>query len=131
MKDLFKEIIPSLLQGKEHQLDDNDENSYNPFIINKSLSNHIDCIFHAANMNLYNTLDSRMQYDYYFHILKKYKRPYQKWNKYKECDDILNIKTYYNCSSKKAREILTLLTKDQLSYISEKLDIGGKASNNK
>lgn len=127
-KNLFKDIIPSLLEKREHELETQlDEKDYNAFVINRALSHHIDCIFHVANMNLFHDLDSRMQYDYYFHGIKKYKRKYQKWYKVTENKDIDVVKQYYDCSSKKAKEILGLLNEEQLNIIREKLDIGGKA----
>lgn len=130
--DLFKEIIPSLLQNDEYLLTSEEtEKDYKPYIINKALSQHIDCIFHASEINQNPHLDAKLQYDYYFYSIKKYKRKYQKWMKYNESKDIERIKQYYNCSGVKAKTILSVLTKEQLKVIQERLDTGGKIANTK
>lgn len=125
--DLFKELIPSLLEKKEHVLEtEEDEKSYSAFMVNKALSVHIDCLHHVNNMNLNHHLDKKLQYDYYFYSIKKYKRKYQKWMKYNETNDIQPIKEFYGYSTTKAKLVLNILSKEQLKYISEKLDHGGK-----
>jgi hypothetical protein len=40
--------------------------------------------------------------------------------------DLEYVKEYYGYSNEKAREALTLLTKEQLEHIKEKLDKGGR-----
>lgn len=126
-KDLFKEIIPSILEKSEYILElEDDEKSYSPFMVNKVLSAHIDCLYHVHNMNLNHHLDKKLQYDYYFHSVKKYKRKYQKWMKFNESKDLQLVKDFYGYSTTKAKQALRLLSKDQIQYISEKLDRGGK-----
>lgn len=130
--DLFKEIIPSLIKNKDYLLNQEDaEKSYSAFLVNKALSQHIDCIFYANEMNLNHHLDNKLQYDYYFNSIRRYKRDYQKWLKYSESKEIELVKEYYNCSGNKAKTILSVLTPDQLKIIKEKLDKGGKTTNNK
>ena len=51
MPDLFKEIVPSILQTKKNVFeDDPDLKDYNPFIINRALSFHPDCIPYVEEM---------------------------------------------------------------------------------
>ena len=82
-------------------------------------------------MNLNGHLDNKLQYDFLFHSLKGYKRKYQKWYNNKESVDSELIQEYYQCSPVKAKTILSVLTKEQIKYISNKLDKGGKITNNK
>ena len=49
MADLFKDIIPSILQNKKNVLEN--EKDYNAYIINKALSFHYDCVMQANEMN--------------------------------------------------------------------------------
>ena len=50
--DLFKEVIPSILKTNEHIINsDEDEKDYTPFVVNKALSGHIDCIFYVNEVN--------------------------------------------------------------------------------
>ena len=58
MPDLFKEIIPSILQTKTNVFEEEtDYKDYNPFIINRSLSYHLDCIFYVNEMNINHHID--------------------------------------------------------------------------
>ena len=123
MNDLFKDIIPSILQTKKDVLID--EKDYVPFVINKALSQHYDCILHANQMNMYPNLDKRLQYQYYLNSIRSYKRPYQKWLKRETIADLELVKEYYNFSTEKAKEALTVLTEDQLNIIRKRLDRGG------
>lgn len=127
-KDIFKDFIPSILQSNKYQIENSeDEKSYNPFLVNKALSSHLDVIYHVYNMNLYPQLDKKMQYDYLFYGVRKCKRPFNKWLKSKETDDIAMLREYYGYSLKKAKEVLSLLSKEQLDFIREKTDLGGKS----
>lgn len=129
--DTFKNIIPSILQTKEHILSIDEEKEYNPFIVNKALSHHMDVLFYVNQMNSNPHIDKKLQYDYLFHSIRGYKRPYQKWIKYIEDSDIKYIKEYYGYSSQKAQQVKHLLSKQDIEYIKEKIDKGGKTPNNK
>lgn len=125
-KDLFKDIIPSLTENSKYQMEECcNEKDIVPFVINKSLSAHIDIILLCNEMNISPFLDKKLQYDFLFHSVKKYKRRYQKWIKYNEPKCIDLVKEYYSCSAKKAEEYLSILTEDQLEYIKQKTNKGG------
>lgn len=127
MKDLFKEILPSLLQNNDYQLLlEENEQDYNPFITNKALSGYIDTIMLSNIMNLSSFLDKKLQYDFYFYIIRKYKRKYSKWLKRQEVEYINIIKEYYLCSSVKAKEILEILSQEQVEELKSRLNKGGK-----
>ncbi len=81
MADLFKEIIPSLNNKKNHMLDEGlmTTKEYNSFIINKNYSFGDDILF-ANMMNMNSHLSSKMQYDFYFYGLDNKSR-YNKWIK--------------------------------------------------
>lgn len=125
-KDLFKDIIPSLTENSKYQMEEcSNEKDIVPFVINKSLSSHIDIILLCNQMNISPFLDKKLQYDFLFHSVKKYKRRYQKWIKYNEPKYIDLVKEYYSCSAKKAEEYLSILTEDHLEYIKQKTNKGG------
>lgn len=123
MADLFKDIIPSILQNKKNVLED--EKEYAPYIVNKALSFHKDCILNANEMNKRPNLDPLLQYHYLLNTIRGYKRPYQKWLKRETIDDLETLKEYYNCSSEKAKEILSVLSNDQIIEIRKRLNKGG------
>ena len=123
MADLFKDIIPSILQNKKNVLED--EKEYAPYIVNKALSFHKDCVLNANEMNKRPNLDPLLQYHYLLNTIRGYKRPYQKWLKRETIDDLETLKEYYNCSSEKAKEILSVLSNDQIIEIRKRLNKGG------
>lgn len=125
MSDLFKEVIPSILKTKKHVVSSENEKDYVPFVVNKALSFHYDCVVWVNQMNLYPNTDKLMQYHYLMGRVRGYNRKFEKWQKLEEDKDFLTIKEYYNCSNEKAREYLSILTKDQIAELSRRLFKGG------
>jgi len=101
-----------------------DISSYPPYIINRCLSGHIDCVMFANEMNKYANLDKDMQYYFYLNTLRKRKR-FSPWLRKDKVTDLENIKKYYGYSNEKASQALKILTKDQINFIKQRLDIGG------
>ena len=82
MPDLFKEIIPSILQTKKSVInDDIDLKDYTHFVVNRALSYHIDCVLYANEMNLYPELEKDLQYQYLLNTIRPMKRKFQPWQK--------------------------------------------------
>ena len=123
--DIFKDIIPSILQTKKAVITEDNKRDYVPFVVNKALSFHYDCIMHVNQMNMHPNLDNDLQYQYYLNSIRSYKRPFQKWIKRDTIANIELIKQYYKCSTEKAKEALSILTTDQIDIIKNKLDKGG------
>lgn len=123
MTDIFKDILPSIMYTKVDVL--NKESDYVPFVVNRALSYHYDCILHSNRMNILPNTDKKMQYHYYLNSLRGYKRPFRKWQKNDANDDLIAIMEYYGCSLLKARERIVLLNDDQLSEIKKSLYKGG------
>ena len=123
MADLFKDIIPSILQTKKNVLED--EKDYNAYVINKALSFHYDCVLQANEMNQYPNLPNLLQYHYLLNKVRGYKRPYQKWVKRETTEDLDAIKEYYDYSNDKARDVMVLLNDAQLEEIKKRLYKGG------
>ena len=123
MADLFKDIVPSILQTKKDVLED--EKDYNAFIVNRALSYHIDCILYANQMNMNSKLDNKLQYHYFLNTIRSMKRKFQPWQKPEKEEDLNVVKEYFGYSNEKAKSALRLLTKEQLSSIKEKLEKGG------
>jgi len=125
MTDLFKEIIPSIMVTKKRSITQNNKKDYVPIVVNKALSFHQDCVFHANQMNMFPGLDNKMQYDYLFGTIRGYRRGYKPWMKATTSDDIDVIKEFYKYSNEKAKEALSILSDEQVSIIKKKLDKGG------
>lgn len=97
---------------------------YPSFIVNRCMSGHLDCILFASEMNKYHFLDKDMQYEFYINILRKRKR-FSPWLKKDKVQDLDIVKQYYGYSNEKASQALRILSKQQLEFIKQRLDIGG------
>ena len=53
------------------------------------------------------------------------KRRYSKWLKPEKLSDMDIVKEYYGFGNQKAKDALSILTKEQLDYIKDKLNQGG------
>ena len=118
--------VKEILEKKNNLIVDKEsEDEYVPFIVNRALSFHKDCIFPANEMNRIHFLDKKLQNDFLLNFIRGYKRPYRKWEKPEKNDDIDCIKILFGFSDSKAREALKILTKDQLKNLKKKTEIGG------
>lgn len=112
--------------GKSNiMVDDIAEKAYNAFMVNRQLSYFQDTVLMANEMNLNAHLDNRLQFDFLINIVRK-KRRFSKWAKAQKNDDVEVIKEYYGYSNEKARQILSLLSSDQINELKKKVYRGGK-----
>ena len=125
MTDIFKDILPSIMQSKKIVVGKWNEKEYASFIVNRALSFHYDCVLQANEMNRFPELPSTLQYHYLLNTVRGYKRPFRKWEKRETIDDLEAVKEYYNYSNEKAREALVLLNTTQLETIRKAIDKGG------
>lgn len=111
---------------KEHIMtNEATEALYVPFVVNRALSLFPDTIFHVNEMNMQAHIDKRLQYEYLYHSIRKKKR-FSKWPwKKVDISDLDLICQYYKYNRTKAREVLSILTKDQIDHIRKKTIKGG------
>lgn len=126
MPDLFKEIIPSILQTKKSVIkDDIDQKDYVPFVVNRALSFHLDCILYVNEINLHPGMDKDMQYQYLLNTIRPMRRKFQPWQKTETDKNLQYVKEYFKYSNSKAKEALRVLTDEQITDIRIKIDKGG------
>jgi|TARA_B110000093_G_C12908223_1_gene383514 hypothetical protein len=101
------------------------EKMYVPFVTNRSLSYFPDTVLLANEMNRYHHIDSKLQYQFLINIVRKRKR-FSKWVKPEIENDIESVKEYYGYSNDKARQVLRLLSSEQLTIIRDKVNKGGR-----
>ncbi len=97
---------------------------YNPFIINRGLSYHEDCILAAAVLNERPWVDKSLQALYLINTLRPRKR-YSKWIKTTVSDDAKVVAEYYNVSLRVARDLVSLHSSEHLTIMRARLDKGG------
>ncbi len=101
-----------------------DINHYPPFIVNRMLSGNIDTVLFASELNERFTMDKDMQYKFLLYGVPKRKR-FSNYLKKNTLDNLDIVKAYYGYNNEKALDALKLLSKEQIDYIKEKLNVGG------
>ena len=120
------DYVNQILYGKKDLIvDELTEKDYIPFLINRSLSYHKDCIIYANEMNRRHFLDKKLQNHFLINTIRSHKRPFAKWVKSDKSEDIECVKLIYGLSDSKAREALRLLSDEQIQQLKEKTDTGG------
>jgi len=110
---------------KDIMVDDIAEKGYNAYMVNRGLSYFNDTVVIANEMNKYHHIDNRLQFDFYINIVRKRKR-FSKWLKPETVSDVEVVKEYYGYSNEKARQVLTLLTSEQINELKKKVYKGGR-----
>jgi hypothetical protein len=122
----LKDWLNSINLTKNNLIEDDPSviKDYPPYIVNRCFSGHLDCIFYANEMNIYNSLPKDMQYSFYLNSLRKKKR-FSPWIRKDKVSDLECVKKYYSYSDQKALQALKILSKEQIKFIKSKLDTGG------
>jgi len=123
----LKDWLNSINFSKENLLQEDSTlvKEYPPFIINRCLSAHLDCVLFANEMNKYHFLDKDMQYEFYINILRKKKR-FSPWIRKEKDSDLELVKRYYGFSNEKAIQAMKILSHEQIKFIKQRLETGGK-----
>jgi hypothetical protein len=120
------DYVNSILQNKKNIIVDQEtENNYSPFLVNRSLSYHKDCLIYANEMNRRHFIDKKMQYDFLINTVRSQKRSFVKWVKSEKNDDLRCLMDVYGFSEKKAREVFDLISKEELEQLKQKSFKGG------
>jgi hypothetical protein len=122
----LKDWLNSINQTKDNLTEENPEliKEYAPYIINRCLSGHIDTILFANEMNINSHLDKDMQYSFFLNTIRKRKR-FSPWLRKDKIKDLECVKRYYGYSNEKASQALKILSKEQINFIKQRLEIGG------
>ena len=110
---------------KNIMIDDVAEKAYAPYMVNRQLSYFPDTVLAANEMNRNHHADNRLQFDFFINIIRKRKR-FSKLFKPEEISDLETVKKYYGYSNEKARQILTLLSTEQINELKHKVAKGGR-----
>ena len=123
----LKDWLNSINYTKKNLIDEDPsvEREYSPYIINRCLSGHLDCVMFVNEMNRYHFLPKKIQYDFLLNSLRTKKR-FAPWLRKDEIKDLELVKRYYGYSNEKAKQALKILTKEQLNFIRSKFETGGR-----
>ena len=122
----LKDWLKSINETKINLVDEDSriESKYPSYIVNRCMSGHIDTLMYANEMNINNHLDNKLQYDFLLYTLRKKKR-FSPWMRKEELSNLDIIKKYYGYSDDKARQVLPLISEDQIQIITRRLNTGG------
>ena len=127
MPELFKDIIPSILQSKKDVfVDEMDYRDYKPFIVNRALSYHMDCVLYVNELNRQPWIDPDLQYSYLLNTIRPMKRKFQPWQKSEVDKNLDCVKEFFGYSNEKAKEALRILNDEQIAEIKRRTDKGGR-----
>lgn len=121
------EFVNAINTTKENLFEDSQaEKDYKPFLINRSLSYFPDTIMYTNEMNQYSSLPGYQQFAYYINIIARKKR-FSKWaEKESKSDDLEAVCSYYGYSKRRGKDVLDMLTTEQIKFIKEKQYTGGR-----
>ena len=100
--------------------------NYTPFMVNRGLSYYPDTVLYANEMNRFIEIPREWQFSFLLNTITRRKR-YSKWFKADaKTKEIELVMEYYGYSTEKARNVVDLLSEEQLLAIEGKLNKGGK-----
>ena len=123
----LKDWLNTINFNKENLIEEDPdlEKKYPSYIVNRCLSGQIDSIMFANEMNKHPNLAKKLQYDFFLNSLRKRKR-FSPWLRKGEIENLELVKKYYGYSNEKAKQVLNILTREQFSFIRDRLETGGK-----
>lgn len=93
---------------------------YVPFLVNRAVAHHRDCIFICQLLNEYQVTPEQ-HYSFLFNQVPKYKRSFEAWVSKKgqgeSFDDLMLLSKYYSCSLATAQEYLSLMTPEKIDLL--------------
>jgi len=124
----LKEYLKAINQSKERLMDTTDEmweKKYPAYVVNRCVYPFSDTILLVNEMNIYNGLDNKLQFHFLLNSTRARKR-FTPWLKSSKINNLETIKEYFGYSDQRAKEVLDVLTDEDISYMETKLDKGGK-----
>ena len=109
-----------MMTGTEN--DELAEKGYVPFVTNRALSYFPETVMYANHMNIHHILDNKLQFHYLLNSIRPGKR-FSKWAK-REDGDLQLVMEYFQYGIDKAKQVLPLLSEEQLSMIKTTLQSG-------
>ena len=116
----------NISQSNEDIWTDDSDAEYNPFMVNRALSQFYDTCMFAQEMNASFGLTNRMQYDFLRHSVQPKKKRFAKWHKPDKDAQISAMCQVFGISLDVARQYVSLISKEELKLIMEKTYTGGR-----
>lgn len=93
---------------------------YVPFIVNRALAHHRDCIYICQMLNEFQVTPEQ-HYTFLFNQVPKHKRTFERWvsakNSIENTSDLELISKYYQCSMDVARQYLEIYPQEAIGVL--------------
>ena len=123
----LKDYLNAIDVSKDSLLDTEDEmweKRFAPFIVNKCVAPFEDTVMLVNEINQLPHLDKKLQNSYLLNTIRKKKR-FSKWHKAEKSELLEIVMEFYGYSIKRAKEVLPLLTTEDIEQMKIVLDKGG------
>jgi len=126
------DYLTSINQSKTNLMEGDSDDArqavkeYQPYIINRCMAGHQDTIMIANEMNMRPYMSKKAQYGFYLGTVRPRKR-FAPWLKPEQEKNLELVKLFYQCSNTKAKDILNILTQDDIECIRIRTEKGGKS----
>ena len=114
------DYIKYINTGEQSKVD----GDYSPYLTDIFFSLFADTILHANRMNVHR-VEGQRHFDYMVGSVRPRKR-FKKWPKKRKgySDDLYLIMHFYKYSSSKAKEVLAMLSEEQIAAIKKQTEVG-------
>ena len=121
------DFLNAINQSKKDLIkeDPTNEKEYSAWMVNRGLSYFPDTVMYANEMNQRHQISNKWQFQFLLNSIPKKKR-FSPWFKREEEKNLKLVMDCYGYSSEKAKQVLTILTPEQLKTIEEKQYTGGR-----
>lgn len=119
--------LSDLNQAKKYLFNDQTHTDFVPFIINRGMSQNVETVMIANEMNKHSHCTKEMVHDFYYYILTKKKR-FGKWAKQSTDNKVALdlLMRHYAINRKRAIEYLELMTSKDIETIKLLYETGGR-----
>lgn len=118
------DFLNSINSNKVMEFGDEENATYNSFLINRGLSYFPDTVVYANMMNERHQMSNHAQYSFLLNTVRKGKR-FGKWLKREVPEDLELVKQVFGYSNKKAMSALAILSAEQISLLKQQNYKGG------
>jgi hypothetical protein len=120
--------LNDLNKDKVYLFNENTQSDFSPFMVNRGMSQNVETVMIANEVNKHWQISKEMAHDFYYYILSSKKR-FGKWSKQSDDnkEELDLIMRYYTVNRKVAITYLNLLTKDDIDKLKLKYAAGGKS----
>lgn len=125
------DYVNAILTSKKHLFKEHADEPdilklYLPWTVNEALSMHADTVLDANMMNMYASLPTAVQFEYYINSVRaKKRRHFWAKDKSKHDKDLEAVCQYYVCNRNVGKHYLSLMPNDVLENMKKELETGG------